>query len=175
VHKHPALTGEQDDATVALGYASASAPDAAGFATASLPPARPAAAMQTAAAMPDAARMPVEPASRYAPQAASPTAAAVARSAAQTAKGDRIADPTAKLVAGKSDRASEGRLYDVSGSTAGRGFAQLRHPDQESLAGLLAKPGVALATGFGYGAYEDLAPQRFTGPAIVALAVVRTQ
>ncbi len=153
-----ALTGERDDTGPALGYAPAGAPEAAGFATASLPSMRPSGEIP----------------SRYMAQPPSPTAGAVARSAAQIAKADRIADPTARLVAGKSDRASEGRLYDTGG-VAGRGFAQMRHPDQDSLGGLLAKPGVALATGFGFGAFDDLSARRFTGPAIVALAVTRTE
>jgi len=171
-----ALTGETDEPAVALGYA-AGGLESTPFATASIPaPSRLQPAAQTAGLAAET-RAPNDVASRWIAPPPSPTAAAVARAAAQssqTAKTDRVADPTARFVAGKSDRASEGRLWDVSGSAAGRGFAQLRHPDQESLTGLLAKPGVALATGFGFGALDDLAARRFSGPAIVALAVLRT-
>jgi len=169
-----ALTGEAADAPVALGYAPAGTPETAGFTTASLPPsARPTAGSQTAALAPDP-RVPGEIASRFASPAA-PGSAAMARAAAPSAKTDRLAEASAAhLVAGKADRASELRLIDGAKSAFGRDFAQLRHPDQERLAGLLAKPGVALATGFGFGALDDLRAQRFTGPAIVALAVLRT-
>lgn len=172
-----ALTGEPDERLSALGYASHAAPEAAGFATASLPPAvgpRQAPLGQTAALAADT-RAPGEIPSRYAVQPPSPTNAAVARSAAQAAKADRIAEPSARLYAGKSDRASEARLLDGAATTAGAGFAQLRHPDQDALTGLLSKPGTTLASGFGRGAIDDLAQYRFTGPAIVALAVLRTQ
>ena len=57
---------------------------------------------------------------------------------------------------------------------AGTGFAAMRHPDQQSLTGLLDKPGVTLATGFG-SSIDDLAQRRFTGPAIVALAILTTR
>ena len=163
-----ALTGEQDDPSVALGYAPAGAAEAAGFATASLPVNR--GPMQMAALAAET-RGAGEIPSRYAAPAATSNPAPIARAA----KADRIAEPSSRLVAGKSDRASEGRLYDGAGGAAGSGFAQLRHPDQENLAGLLAKPGVTLATGFGYGAFEGLAAGRFSGPAVVALAVLRAE
>ena len=168
-----ALTGERDEPASALGYAASAAPETAGFATASLPTSRSLGTIQTAS-LGNETRAPGEIPSRYMAQPPSPTAGAVARSAAQVAKADRIADPTARLVAGKSDRASEGRLYDTNGVN-GRGFAQLRHPDQDSLSGLLAKPGVTLAAGFGFGAFDGLGQRRFSGPAIVALAVLRTE
>lgn len=167
-----ALTGDRDEPTLALGYASAATPVETPFATASLPGARPQALLQTAALAPDS-RNATDAASRFAAPP-SATVSALARAAAQAGKADRIADPINRLVAGKSDRASEGRLYDVSGATSGRGFAQLRHPDQDSLAALLSKPGVTLATGFTSAGLDDLRAQRFTGPAIVALAIIRT-
>lgn len=163
-----ALTGDRDEPTVALGYAPPV--DAPAFATASVPSAaRTASAPQAA----PEARSPFDVASRFAAPS-SPTAAAVARAAAQAGKADRIADPTAHFAAGKSDRASEGRLFATE-TASGRGFAQIRHPDQESLSGLLAKPGVTLATGFASARIDDLRAQRFTGPAIVALSILRTE
>ncbi|MDK9696652.1 MAG: hypothetical protein OEL76_09690, partial [Siculibacillus sp.] len=92
----------------------------------------------------------------------------------QAGKTDRLIAAASPLVAGKSDRASELKLYDGTSAMAGGGFAQLRHPDQQNLAGLLEKPGVTLATGFG-GSLDDLGQRRFTGPAIVALAILHTR
>lgn len=167
-----ALTGDRDEPTVALGYASHDASEIGGFATASLPPSS--RFTGSLAAAPDT-RNPADVASRFAAPASS-TAAAVARAAAQAAKGDRIAEPNPHhLVAGKTDRASEMRLLDLASVAAGQGFAHLRHPDQDDLSELLEKPGVTLATGFGFGALDDLRQRRFTGPAIVALAILRTE
>ena len=167
-----ALTGERDEPTVALGYAPSSAPEVGGFATASLPPTtRGMAAMQTAS-LPQDTRDPI--ASRFAapPSAAS---AALARAAAEAGKHDRLAaTTTSPLTRGKSDRASELKLYDGMDDLSGEDFALLRHPDQQSLGALLEKPGVALAVGFG-SSLDELRQQRFTGPAIVALAILRTE
>ena len=167
-----ALTGEQDEMMPALGYAPAGAAEAAGFATASLPANR--GPLQIAALAAEG-RGAGEIPSRYAVPAATSNAAPIARAAAQAAKGDRIAEPTSRLVAGKADKATDGHLTDGTGGAAGASFAQLRHPDQENLSDLLAKPGVTLATGFGYGAFDGLLAGRFSGPAVVALAVLRTE
>jgi uncharacterized protein YcbK (DUF882 family) len=169
-----ALTGERDEPTVALGYAPSAAPESAGFATASLPPTtRGMAAMQTAS-LPQDTRDPAAIASRFAAPP-SATAAALARAAALAGKADRItAAASSPLTAGKADRASELKLYDGTDDVSGEEFALLRHPDQQSLGALLEKPGVTLATGFG-SSLDELRQQRFTGPAIVALAILHTE
>ena len=169
-----ALTGERDEPTVALGYASAALPDNAPFTTASVPStARTAAASPSAGAAPSG-RDPATIVSRFAAPP-SPAGEALARAAAQAGKADRVAAaaPAAPLP-GKADRAFDPKLYALTGSVASEDFAQMRHPDQQSLAGLLDKPGVTLATGFGT-SLDDLRQYRFTGPAIVALAVLRTE
>lgn len=167
-----ALTGEAEDPMSALGYASAAAPGPASFVTASIPStSRSQPAQQTAVAAPDG-RNPADIVSRFA--APSPaTAAAVARAAARAAKADRVAAAQPMLVAGKSDRASELRLLDAAEGVADAGFAQLRHPDQQSLASVVAEPATRLAVTFDHGASDELVDRRFTGPAIVALAVLQ--
>ncbi len=177
------LTGEEEETPVALGYAAidpvpvgaTATPD---FVTASVPsPARPAAGFERqsfAAVAPDPVRNPAEVAARFAAPP-SATAAAVARAAARAAKGEHVGDETARFFSGKSDRASEARLLDGFGSAFGHGFAQLRHPDQTAVEGLFVKPERALAVGFGRTDVEELRVQRFTGPAIVALAILKTE
>ncbi len=170
------LTGERDEPTIALGYAPAKGPEVGGFATASVPPSaatpRAAGAYQTASLGADA-RDPAAAAARFgAPSSA--TAAALARAAFQAGKTDRMASLTAPVPIGKSDRASELKLYDGSGSVAGESFAHLRHPDQQNLAALFDKPSSTLAGGFG-ASVDELRAWRFTGPAIVALAVRSTE
>jgi uncharacterized protein YcbK (DUF882 family) len=167
-----ALTGERDEPTIALGYAPAAAPETTGFATASVPStARSSLSQQSAAASSN--RGPASFASRFAAPS-SPTDEAVARAAARAGKADRVVAAAEHVPAGKSDRASDIKLYEVADAVSSDDFAQLRHPDQQSLDWLLDKPGVTLATGFG-SSLDELRQRRFTGPAIVALAVFHTE
>ncbi|TBW40801.1 DUF882 domain-containing protein [Siculibacillus lacustris] len=170
------LTGDNDAAPVALGYAAsgeaAAAASAAAAAaalpntTASLPPLRPdlkagaiggtlAERPQLAALTPSSAA-PIAPASRL------------------VAKTDRALPPVARPTA-KSDRSGEGRLLDTAAAADGRGFALLRHPDQGSLDGLMGKPREALAGGFVSAALSPLPTATFSGPAVVALPIVRIE
>ncbi|MEJ1160968.1 DUF882 domain-containing protein [Prosthecomicrobium sp. N25] len=122
----------------------------AGLVLASLPPS---AAVQPGAPASDATR-----------------AAAAARSAP---KGDRT-DPLARLV-GSGAASPEARLMDSTSNTRMAGFGVLVHPDQEHLPQLLAKPPHLVMSGFGGGPGGDLRSDRFSGPAVIALVVMRTE
>ncbi|KPL52227.1 hypothetical protein ABB55_08265 [Prosthecomicrobium hirschii] len=86
------------------------------------------------------------------------------------AKGDR-ADPLARLV-GRTGERTEPKLLD-SATTRMAAFSELRHPDQEHLPQLLTKPALLVVSHFGNGSGE-LRSDRFSGPAVAALAIVKT-
>ncbi len=166
-----ALTGDDDRLVPMMGYAPAggdrSAPrEPVQFSTASLPPA--AAPAQPAAAPRNEARV------ASLGSAALP-AGALQASAAGRAKADRgtLAAAVSKPVA-KSDRATSARVFDAPASTAGETFAQLRHPDQGALDGLMTKPRMVLAIGFSQG-FGPAEPTAFTGTAVVAQPVIVTE
>lgn len=160
-----ALTGTPADrvAANALGYApsaptpkppipegsTVSRPAGSGIVVAALPP-------QAATTLSDGARLP---------------AAAAATTARPAPKGDRT-DPLAKLVSRPGETATA-RMIDATGSTRMAGFALLSHPDTERLPQLLAKPTQLVLSGFEGGGAE-LRADRFSGPAVVALTVMRT-
>lgn len=155
-----AFTGEQDGTEVALGYAPPQQQIFDGpFVTAGVP--------RDAAAAPQPA-----------PRAETRVAAlggvpmAPAPSAAR-GKSDRIAAATSRSI-GKVDRADVDRLLGSDLRADGADFAVMRHPDQETVSPLLAKPNFTVAARFDFSP-DRLGTRRFTGPAVVALPIVRTQ
>lgn len=174
------LTGAPDRPQLAasvLGYAASPAPAASARAEAAPIEARP--AFTTAqrpptggvvvAALPPAAAV-TGTATADAPR---PTPAPAAAAARPAAKGDRT-DPLARLVGRTGDR-PERRLLDTGTTTRTAAFGDLHHPDQQHLPQLLVKPAQLVVTEFGAGQGGDLRSDRFTGPAVMALAVVRTE
>ncbi|MDR3374035.1 MAG: DUF882 domain-containing protein [Ancalomicrobiaceae bacterium] len=87
-------------------------------------------------------------------------------------KGNR-ADPMTRMVSHVTDQVEAGMLEPTSADRA-RAMAKLQHPDLDSVHQLIVKPAQLLATGFS-AAPSAAPPERFTGPAVVALAVLPMQ
>ncbi|MDR3496289.1 MAG: DUF882 domain-containing protein [Ancalomicrobiaceae bacterium] len=96
-------------------------------------------------------------------------AAAPMPAPAAAPKGDR-ADPMTRLVSHVSDQIEAG-LLDAAGADRARTMSKLQHPDQDSVPQLIVKPAQVLDIGFSAAPIAG-SPGRFTGPAVVALAVV---
>jgi uncharacterized protein YcbK (DUF882 family) len=171
------LTGEKPAEEVALGYAPAS--EATG--TTTPPPARvllpdlKAGAIGTPIERRDLASLPPSALPAVvAPAAAAPAApaAAAAIPSRYVAKTDRTLPPAPKP-ASKADR-GESRLL-ATATADGGDFALLRHPDQASIDGLMNVPKEALAGGFVTASLGVRPLTGFTGPAVVALPIVRIE
>ncbi len=171
------LTGEKPAEEVALGYAPAT--EATG--TTTPPPARvllpdlKAGAIGTQVERRDLASLPPSAQPAFAaPAAPTPAAPAAAQAipSRYVAKADRT-QPTAPKPAAKADR-GETRLL-ATATADGGDFAQLRHPDQGSIGGLMSVPRETLAGGFVTASLGVRPLSGFTGPAVVALPVVRIQ
>lgn len=108
-----------------------------------------------------------------APNVAAPAIPAAARAAlsAATSKADR-ADPMAKLFAPALSYPDD-RFIDGRQTTRTATFAQLTHPDCEGLPQLIAKPAHLVVSGFGPTSNTGLRADRFNGPAVLALSIVR--
>lgn len=102
---------------------------------------------------------------------AQPRIAAPAPSARPAAKSDR-GDPLARLVS-RPVNPRETRLMDAA-STRTAAFGEFRHPDQEHLPQLIVKPKQLVLSGFGAGV-GALRSDRFAGPAVTTLVVIRTE
>lgn len=96
--------------------------------------------------------------------------------AADRGKADRagVAASVSKPIGAKGDRAATAHILENRAKTSSEAFALLRHPDQAGVDGLLAKPTLVLANGFGH-AITGSVNGGFAGPAVVALPVIRVQ
>lgn len=167
-----ALTGASSERLPAatLGYASASggaarpvAADLAGLGGGTSQASRPAGGVVVASLPPQALPANV----------ASDVSRGLALGATKPApKADRV-DPLARLVY-PGGGMHETRLFDNTHTTRTAEFAVLRHPDQDNLPQLIAKPTLLIVSGFGPSSSTDLRADRFVGPAVLALAIVKT-
>lgn len=164
-----ALTGDTDGETPMMGYAPSTpampmpqvAASEAPVVSSQLPPLSPAAQASIGA----------RAETRVASLGSSfPVGAPAAR-----AKSDRAAAPaTVSRPIAKTDRAAGARVFDMATATTGEDFAQLKHPDQLSLDTLMVKPRLTVAMGFSR-TFEAPVGASFSGPAVVALPIVRTE
>jgi len=166
-----ALTGDAEAETPMMGYAPSTPAMAMPQVAASEAPVvsqplapLPAAAQASIGARQDATRL----------ASLGPSFPTAAPAAAARAKSDRAAAPaTISRPIAKADR-SPARVFDVAAAASGEDFAQLRHPDQLSLDTLMVKPRMTLAMGFSQ-SFGGLSGANFSGPAVVALPIVRTE
>ncbi len=163
-----ALTGEAEPGSPMLGYAAR--PTEAPAATQPAPRDAPIASNIPAASGPAVAP------SRSEARTASLAPMLPAAVASDRGKSDRagVAASVSKPIAPKGDRSAAAHVLDNHAKTSSESFALLRHPDQLALDGLLAKPNLVLAAGFGR-SLTGTATGGFSGPAVVALPIIRIQ
>ena len=165
-----ALTGEAESGSPMLGYAARPTD------TAVAQPAAPREAPMAPNGSIAAGATPAAPTARSEARTASLAPMLPAATTADRGKADRagVAASLSKPIAPKGDRSATAHVLDNQAKTSSESFALLRHPDQLALDGLLAKPNLVLAAGFGR-PLTGTATGTFSGPAVVALPIIRVQ
>ncbi len=102
---------------------------------------------------------------------AAPVKKAASRSPVQSRIEQAWTDPLARFTTAP-DR-SEPRLLLGKATTRTRVFADLRHPDQRQLQGLIQTPRVFVANSFRFGLFDQPRADQFSGPTVIALSTVR--
>jgi hypothetical protein len=164
-----ALTGTPRDpqSDALLGYAPVAAPLAAGDARTTSVARDHTARLQLASLGPLDAATALPPAAL--PPAPTPGVKQARAASSVLAKADR-GDPMARLVSHVTEE-TDLRLFDAASVQRSPALASLVHPDQDSVQLMIVKPAEVVNAAFGSkqpGALTD----RFSGPAVVALAVI---